>query len=222
MEIMGFNVKTLRNSTIVMECSSLYEALLKFDQNVILNVNWECIEKIFNKEKLIEGDDIFEIQPPCTDPKPEGLLSAWPPHDRCYFYHDYYNGSSSEFFCVGDHIANFNPSHKEAVLALNRLNLMVLFSKTREEKWYFENLMASLKSSTKFTIFTGIDFSSIHPEYLKYQKVMNDNTVKTLERKIKRRVQAREVAMKKFVTKYDSKTEILKTELKRKSKLTFE
>lgn len=196
-----------------MESTSLYKALLKFDTNVILNVKWDCIDKILNNEQLIEGDDIFEIQQPCSEPKPENLLSAWPPQDRCYFYHNYYHGSSKKFFDVGDHIANFKPEHKEAVVALNRLNLMEFSSTKHEEKWYFAKLMASLKPKTKLTIFNNIDFSSIHNEYMNYLKLKNYNAVKVIKKKIKYREKRRKDVIQKFIKNYDLKTDYLKTQL---------
>lgn len=207
-----------------MECCSLFYArLLKFDQNVILNVNHRCIDKIIDEETLIKGEDIFEINPPCTKPKPANLLSAWPPHDKCYFYHDYYNGSSTKFFCVGDHIAKFIPGEKEAVLALNRLHLLVLFTKTRcetpeqgEQVWYFQKLIASLKRDTKFTIFTNINFSAIHTEYVKDQEKESTRQAKAIKRKIEHRVNTRDAAIERYITKYDLETENLRTKLSAK------
>lgn len=200
-----------------MECTSLHSALLKFDQSVILNVNGWCIKKILNNEQLIQGQDIFQIQPPCKEPKPDSVLSEWPPHDRCYFYHDYYQGLSTKFFRVGDHIAKFNPNHKEAVLALNRINIMVFFSKKREDIWYFKKMMASLKPKTKFTIFTDINFSSIYTDYINsvgVQEVLaNKTTDVNLQRAIKRRDKSRDNAIQAFARKYDLKTENLKTKL---------
>lgn len=174
-----------------MECTSFHSVLLKINQNLIINVNRFCINKLLNNGIFTKGKDIFEIQRPCTRQKPKSIISEWPPHNKCYFEHDYYHGTSKKFFSVGDHIASFKPNHKEAVLALNRLGLMVLFSEKPEHIWYFKKVLASVKCTTKFTIFTDINFSSIQTEYTNHLKSkinrrgVKKATIKTCKRKTK-------------------------------------
>lgn len=97
----------------------LAKKILHLDPNTL--IDYYDIE-IDNEDLKIK--QTYDIHPPNLEPRPKNLLSEWPPDDKMYFFHDYFNTQLS-FVNLGDHIATFKPEHHSIVVMLSRVAILL-------------------------------------------------------------------------------------------------
>lgn len=97
----------------------LAKKILHLDPNTLIDY---CDIEIYNEDLKIK--QTYDIQPPNLEPRPKNLLSEWPPDDKMYFFHDYFNTQLS-FVNLGDHIATFKPEHHSIVVMLSRIAILL-------------------------------------------------------------------------------------------------
>ena len=97
----------------------LAKKILHLDPNTLIDY---CDIEIDNKDLKIKHT--YDIHPPNLEPRPKNLLSEWPPNDKMYFFHDYFNTQLS-FVNLGDHIATFKPEHHSIVVMLSRIAILL-------------------------------------------------------------------------------------------------
>jgi hypothetical protein len=120
------------------------------DDNFTFTKYKECSNEILklSNNVLLDYDDIkldnngtfkilntYEIQKPEMRPKPSNLLSEWPPNNKMWFHHNYFQ-TSIPFLTLDDHIAKIDPENKDRVVVLSRL----ISLKRLLQKFQFEEI----------------------------------------------------------------------------------
>lgn len=100
--------------------------ILSIDENLLVD---ECDVLIDAFNKTLQITKTYNIHAPNPDPKPNNLLSEWPPSDKMYFYHNYFQ-TSIPFVNLGDHIATFKREYKDIVVILSRVYVIRGWLKT--------------------------------------------------------------------------------------------
>jgi hypothetical protein len=210
------------------ECSN---EILKLPNNVLLDYDDIKLDNNGTFKIL----NTYEIQKPEMLPKPSNLLSEWPPNNKMWFYHNYFQ-TSIPFLTLDDHIAKIDPKNKERVVVLSRLiSLKGLLQKFQFEeidvvKFFLEKCQISALTTNKRIInidyikkFFESDTSKLFVEW-ETKLTKHENKVRLaeklrLEKLLQKKCNSRNARFRatidNFNRKFDEDIDVIKTKIKK-------